>query len=214
MQFTEFKKKYQHFPVIFSRDILSSAKNRQAFLNQLKRWQNKGLVIKLKRGLYLLQKEERKVEPSYFFIANQLYSPSYVSLEYALHFYGLIPERVNTVTSATTKKTTRFKNETGIYTYQHLKPVAFRGFKAMKETNDLNYFIAEPEKAVVDFLYFYARREKKLKKDVFEKSFRFQNVESLRQSAILKFARLFGSRKLMELCRLFCEYVKEGKKNK
>jgi len=71
------------------------------------------LLIKLKRGLYVLNKHDRKINPSLKLLANQFYFPSYVSMEYARNFYGLIPERVYQITSVSTRKTARFKNDLG-----------------------------------------------------------------------------------------------------
>lgn len=87
------------------------------------------------------------------FIAKEIYSPSYVSLEYALSIYGLIPERVVDVTSVTTKKPIEFKNKLGVFIYQHIKENCFTGFIEKEDENGLVYFIATPEKAVADFLY-------------------------------------------------------------
>jgi predicted transcriptional regulator of viral defense system len=210
MRYSQFKNKYLHLPLIITRDILRFRKNdKQAMLNQLRRWQDKGLIIKLKKGLYILNANDRKINPSRHFIANQLYTPSYVSLEYALNFYGLIPERVNEVTSITTKKTTRFINERGGFSYQHIKPETFRGFKALRDENGLEFFIAEPEKALVDFLYLHLDKFKTSDPDIFELSYRFQNVETLNRRRIVELARLFQNHKLQKIAKLFCEFIRE-----
>ena len=142
MNYMEFKNKVQNLPVIVSKDLVVSRGKEQSLLNQLYRWQRKGLIIKLKKGMYLLNKNDRKVDPSRVFLACQIYSPSYISLEYALSFYGLIPERVADITCVTTRKTMRFKNELGNFIYQHIKPLAFRGFVAMKDDAGFTFFIA------------------------------------------------------------------------
>lgn len=209
MNYTEFKIKFQDFPVIMSQDVVRSGKDGQIMRNQLNRWQEKGLIIKLKRGIYILNKSDRKISPSRNFIANQLYGPSYVSLEYALNLYGLIPEEVSDVTSVTTKKTMRLKNDLGLFVYQHIKPEAFRGFEAVKDEEGLTVFIAEPEKAVVDFLYLNKRRFRSNAKDMFKTSFRFQNLEKLKQLRILELARLFDNRKLLRVTKNFCTFIKE-----
>jgi len=61
---------------------------------QLSNREKKGLIIRLKQGLYVLNENNRKIEPSRIFLANSLYSPSYVSTAYALGYYDLIPEKV------------------------------------------------------------------------------------------------------------------------
>lgn len=213
MRYAEFKKDVLRLPIISSKDILFFENRRQPIRNQLGRWQKNGLVIKLRRGAYLLNENDRKVTPSKQFIANQLYAPSYVSLEYALGLYGFIPERVSDVTSITARKTMRFKNALGEFRYQHIKPAAFGGFKSAKDEAGLSFFIAIPEKAVVDFLYMNMAGIQPHDKEIFRISYRFQNIESLNRQKIMKAAALFGSEKLMKVAGSFCEFIKEERKS-
>lgn len=209
MKYMEFKNKFQNLPLIFTKDTLAPQKDRQAVRNQLERWQDRGLIIKLKRGLYLLNKDDRRVNVSRCFVANQLYAPSYVSLEYALNFYGLIPERVVEVTSVTTKKTARFTNGLGVFVYQCIKPEAFRGFKAAEDEYGLKFFIAEPEKAVVDFLYLNIDRIRVDDREIFAGSFRFQNTEILKERRVGELAGLFKNKKLEKIAKSFCQFIKK-----
>lgn len=213
MNYNEFKNSVQQWPLILSQDLILLQTDKQNMRNQLKRWQNKKLLFKLKRGMYLLNPNDRKVNPSRAYIANQLYHPSYVSLEYALKFYDLIPEQVSDLTSITTRKTLRLKNEAGTFIYQHIKPRTFRGFKALKDEAGLIFFIAEPEKAAVDFFYLNLKKFKESDEKVFEESYRLQNVELLKTRKVMKFANLFGSGKLMRISQSFCKFIeKEGGK--
>ncbi|MEW6086737.1 MAG: hypothetical protein AB1498_00280 [bacterium] len=209
MNYTEFKNKFQGLPVILSREVEKQGKDRQVVRNQLNRWQDKELIIKLKRGMYLLNENDRKINPSRSFIANQLFWPSYVSLEYALGFYGLIPEKAVDVTSVTTKKTYCLENGFGRFVYQHIKPSGFRGFRSVKEEGGISFFIAEPEKAVVDFLYLNLRKFARSSGDVFRDSYRFQNLGILRKRRIIELARLFGNNGLTKAVREFCDFIKE-----
>lgn len=193
-----------------SKDLVRFRKDKQVIRNHLTRRQKKGLIIKLKRGIYILNAGDRRIMPCRQFIANRLYAPSYISLEFALNFYGLIPERVTLVTSVTTRKTTQFTNDLGDFVYRYIKPRAFNGFKIVKDENELNFFIAEPEKAVVDFLYLNISVFKE-DADIFESSYRFQNIEDLSSEKIKEFASLFGSNKLKRLAGLFCKYIKKEK---
>ena len=138
-----------------------------------------------------------------------MYIPSYVSLESALWFYGLIPEFVAKTTSITTRNTCRFQNDFGVFSYQHLKPECYSGFLGLKDENDFNILIASPEKAVVDFLYFNLSKFNLSKNDIFKESYRFQNYENLSKMKIKKFGRLFNSKKLNSICQLFIEEVLE-----
>lgn len=209
MNYTEFKKKVIDLPFIPSADLLLFEGKWQEARNQLNRWLKKGLIIKLRRGLYILNKDDRKINPSSLYIANQLYIPSYISLEYALGFYGLIPERVISVTSVTTKKTARFTNSMGRFTYQRIKIKAFRGYTSVKDENGLDFFIASPEKAVVDFFYLSLDRIEKPDMDIFEASFRFQNTEDLDDKKIMEMAGFFKNKKLTKIAGMFCKFIRK-----
>jgi hypothetical protein len=212
MTYTNFKNKVRNLPVIFAKNVVGLGRDRQIVRNQLRRWRQRGLIIKLRRGVYILNENDRKINPSKQFIANQLYSPSYVSLEYALSFYDLIPERVYDITSITTKKTTRFVNKFGVFTYQHVKPGAFRGFIIAKDESGLVFFIAKPEKAIVDFLYLNLHRFKSTDEDIFENSYRFQNTEGLNPRSVKGFTSLFNNHKLARFSELFCDFMKRKKR--
>jgi predicted transcriptional regulator of viral defense system len=210
MNYADFKKRYRSMPLIVSRDIQVSDQERQGLRNQLGRWEAKGLIIQLKRGVYLLNEDDRKINPGRAFIANQLYGPSYVSLEYALNHYDLIPEKVVTVTSVTTKKTKIFQNISGKFTYQHLKPEVFRGFRAIRDEAGFSFFMAGPEKAVVDFVYLNLPRFKAGHPEIFEESYRFQNLKGLKASKLKEVASYFRNSKLTRIIEDFCGWMKKG----
>jgi hypothetical protein len=211
MNFTEFKNKFQGLPFISSRAMMAHAQDRQALRNQLTRWQKKGLIIQLKRGIYALNKGDRKVNPSRFFLANQLLWPSYVSLESALSYYGFIPESVADITSVSSKKTSRFTNPIGRFVYQCIKPEAFRGYYSYKDEAGLECLIAEPEKAVVDFLYLNLGKFKAPAQAVFKEAYRFQNIDGLKIKKILFWARLFKNIRLEAVTGKFCAFIRGEK---
>jgi len=208
MNFTEFKHQFQGSQIILSRDVVQMAKNPQAMRNQLSRWQKKGLLIGLRQGVYMLGLQDRKADVDKQVVANRLYEPSYLSLEYALNFYGLIPEQVVDLTSITTRKTMRFENKLGHFVYQHIQPKAFRGFRKMGNEKS-SYFMAEPEKAVADFLYLNLSQFTKNVKEILEHSFRFQNIEELNKKRLMELGKLFGSKKLMRVLKLLGQWIEE-----
>lgn len=212
MNFSQFKEKFRNMPFVRMRGAFMPAGRAQAMRNQLTRWQDKGLIIQLKRGVYVLNKDDRKINPSRFFFANQLLWPSYVSLESALGYYGLIPEAVADVTSVTSKKTSRFKNKLGQFIYQHVKPAAFKGYGSFKDEAGMAVFIAEPEKAVVDFLYLNLNKFKLAAKTVFKESYRFQNTGALHCRKIISWSRLFGNKRLEAVAGEFCLFIKGEKR--
>ena len=147
-----------------------------------------GLFVKLKNGLYTLS-----IRPaSEFEIANRVYSPSYISLEYAMMYYGIIPETVYTITSVTTKSTRQFFINNLSYTYSKIKKSAFSGY--LRKSLDRNIvLIAEPEKSLVDYLYF-VDLGKKLKNERLDAS-------KLSKSKLIKYAELFKRTSLNKLIR-------------
>lgn len=212
MNFHTFKTSVQNLPVFSGRDAARLGP-RQTMYNQLNVWRNKGLIIQLKRGLYILGEADRKVQPSGLFLSGQLYAPSYVSLEYALGLHGLIPEMVTTITAVTTKNPARFKTSLGAFEYQHIKREAFRGFKTAKDPAGLTYFIAEPEKAIVDFIYLNLPRFTRGDREIFTQSYRFQNLESLNLKKLMSYAVLFTSTKLTDIAAEFCHVAREESKS-
>jgi len=120
---------------------------------QLSRFSQKGLVHNFKREWYCF--DQKLVDP--LEIGSMLYKPSYVSLETALNYFGIIPDipqAVNLVTTTTTKK---FKNVFGNFYYTKIKLSLFFGFTKVKSSVSESYFnLARKEKAILD--YFYLRR--------------------------------------------------------
>jgi hypothetical protein len=176
--------------------------------NQLTKWQNRRLVIKLRKGLYVLGELDRKITPSRMFLANQLYQPSYVSNEYALGFYDIIPERVYDITSVSSKKTVTFENEFGRFVYQHLKKEGFKGYKMVVDENGFNCFIAEPEKALMDYCYLKLLLFKTRPYIVFD-SLRLQNLKFLKTRKIIAYAETFGSNALKDIAQSLISYIRK-----
>jgi len=211
MRFEDFKRKFSGFPVVSYAQMSVLGEKDQALKNQLSRWVRKGLISRLRKGIYVLNGDDRKISLSRQFIANQLYFPSYVSNEYALSFYGLIPERVADVTSVTPRKTAEFSNEFGTFVYQHVKKDCFNGYTQIREGSGLNFLIAVPEKAVVDFIYFNIRNFKRGDPSVFTESYRFQNLSSLRKDKITGFAKEFRNNKLSDIAKTFRAHAGKGR---
>lgn len=114
-----------------------------------------GEILALKKGLYvtklyLLTSMEKEKYGQY--IANILRYPSYISLEYALNVYGVIPEGIFSITSITTKTPRDFDNSLGSFTYRNIKANLFSGFKNLMFGNNRIKF-ATKAKALFDFLY-------------------------------------------------------------
>lgn len=121
----------------------------------LEKQTSEGLFLRLKKGLYALNTDL----PSEEEIANALYKPSYISFEYALAHWNILPEMTYTITSATTKPTRKFTNNIVAFSYYSIKYEAFTGYELVKEDNK-SFLIADKEKALVDYLYFQSLGKK------------------------------------------------------
>jgi len=99
MRYLDFKTRVRPYPVVTASLFDALDEDRRILHNQLSRWNKQRLIVQLKRGIYLLNAGDRATNPSKFFLANQLVFPLYVSLESALAYYHMIPERVYQVTS-------------------------------------------------------------------------------------------------------------------
>ncbi|HMP72313.1 MAG TPA: hypothetical protein PKE55_03535 [Kiritimatiellia bacterium] len=110
----------------------------------------KGDLVRVRKGLYVLGEQYRRGPVVREQLANLIYGPSYVSLDYALSFHGLIPERVDEVTSVTTGKSRRFETGFGVFTYRPLLTGRYQPGITFGGAEPGRFLIASPEKALVD----------------------------------------------------------------
>lgn len=207
MKFRDFVKIYKDSPLIDS-STFSLYENPKDLRRQVREWAKKGYLLPLRRGLYIFSEEYRKVQPSLLFIANFLVSPSYVSLEYALDFYNLIPEKVGVITSITTRKTNAFQNCLGRFEYRCVKEELFFGFKKATDNNQ-EFFIALPEKTLID--YFYLNSYFKGNLSEFE-SLRMQNLENL-DLELLNSYKPGYNRRIAKIIDTLVEHIEQVKEN-
>ena len=133
--------------------LLEELKEYASPKTKLARMAKNGECFPITRGLY----ETDPDVPGYL-LAGSIYGPSYISFEYALGYYSMIPEMVYTVTSATfdKKKKKKYKTVFGVFTYRDVPAKAFPlGIRLLQE-GDYFYRIAEPEKALCDQLYTFS----------------------------------------------------------
>lgn len=110
-----------------------------------------GVLIRVKKGLYVFGKKYNRKAICKEVLANLIYGPSAISFTYALSFYGLIPERVVTVTNITNKKNKIFDTPLGRFTYQYIHPDKYAiGITQLELDETHNILIATPEKALAD----------------------------------------------------------------
>ncbi len=110
-------------------------------------------LISLRRGLYIIGPDLDLRSPEPFLIANHLRGPSYVSLESALSYWNMIPERAYEISSVSIKTSKKYKNPTGRFSYHQLKtPYYSYGIKCIEISARQSFLIASPEKALCDKL--------------------------------------------------------------
>lgn len=154
----------------------------------LERQTREGLFCRLKKGLYTLKTDFPREEA----IANALYKPSYISFEYALGTYGIIPEMVYAITSATPKPTRSFEIQNKIFSYATIKKEAYTGYIPAKRGN-LVILIAEPEKALVDYLYFVTLGEKTKNDRLY--------ISKLNKKKMIHYATLYHRKSLINMVK-------------
>ena len=125
-----------------------------------------GRIIRLKKGYYVASEKETGKPISRGLVANHMYGPSYVSLSFALRHYGLIPERVYTVQSITTKHSRDFENSLGLFRYLNCSREYFHiGVQIIGE-GGVSFLMATPEKALCDIINFSKGVNLRFVKDV------------------------------------------------
>jgi len=194
------KMKYQDLatlmqaPYFFTNDIVVADK--KLYNYQLTQWLKKGYLIKLRNGLYAFSKELNRIQAEE--IASMLYQPSYLSLETALSYYGFIPEMVYSFTSVTSKANRTFDNRFGHFIYRHVRVGLLWGYEETK-TEYGRYLIAEPEKAILDYLYLNMA---KMNNDSDFENIRFNDEqirETIDKDKLARYIQAFSIKKLKRL---------------
>jgi hypothetical protein len=137
--------------------------NRQLMLDLLKDYRRpndkisellrQGMLLTLRRGLYMVSPKMSDTQPSPWIIANHLYGPSYVSLQSALAFYGMIPERSYETSSVALKVARSYQNDMGRFSYQRVPlPYYSFGLKSISLGSTQSALMASPEKAICDLI--------------------------------------------------------------
>jgi predicted transcriptional regulator of viral defense system len=204
MKLEDFLKFTRGLPVIEVGLLLAGIPNPDSLKVQISRWEKAGKLIQLRRGVYLLADAYRQVEVYEPYIASILKKPSYLSLEKALEYHGLIPEAVKVYTSVTTKRAAKFSSPAGIFSYRHIKKSLFWGYKSVTLRRQ-TAFIATPEKA----LYGVKISNKYLE------GLRLQNLEQINLDTVLEYAKKFKKPGMLRVAKVIKKYIqsyKEGGK--
>ncbi len=161
--------------------------NKDPLYVKLNRLQKRGVLNRITKGIYIVPDEESKLDK----IASQLYFPSYLSFESALSIYGVLTLIPYALTFATVKKTKKITIMNRLVEFRQIKKGLFFGYE-MQE----GIYVAEPEKAFLDTLYFYTRG--KLTLDIDE-----LNLKGISRKVIFKYAKRFPENVKAQLRKLF-----------
>lgn len=170
--------------------------------NKVSALEKKGDIIRLKQGLYVTNPDLSGKQLSLFVIGNNLYGPSYISLQSALRYYGLIPERVYTICSMTMKRSQMFYNDLARFEYVHVDKDVFPiGVRVETLDDGTAFLIATPEKALCDLISNISHLNLRYKKEILiwlEEDIRFDMDElfNFDTSILREYARV-GKKKNM-----------------
>lgn len=206
MNWVEFLRVFAHQP-LFHSSMLKFFSASEGYIHvQLSRWVDAGKLSQIRRGWYLIAEPYRSRRVSPAVIANTVVSPSYLSLEWALSFHGLIPEEALNPTSVTTARAENFRTSGHLFIYRHIKPDYFVGYSKIK-FEDQEVVIASPEKALWDKVYFYLRGNS-FSMDWLEE-LRLQNLEEFDFSKWRDYTMLTASTSIHQASSMVAEFIKE-----
>src|SRR3990172_9958839 len=175
-----------------------------------------GVIVRVKKRLYVFGEEERRKPLCRELLANLIYGPSCISLEYALASHGLIPERVETVTSVTCGRSRAFDTPVGRFTYRMISMEAFPvGVDRMETSDGRAFLIGTPEKALADALVADRRGAIGSRRELasyLDESWRIGmgRLKELDRDLLDELAKSYRSRKVRLLASLVGSLKKEG----
>jgi predicted transcriptional regulator of viral defense system len=192
MKFEELLGLIGELPVFPSSLLLAGARDPADVRRQLARWKASGKIIQLRRNVYTLAEPWRRVRPHPFVIANALHAPSYVSLQSALAYHGMIPEAVPVTTSVTTRRPAEFRTPLGRYVFRHVRRQAFFGYGRVAVLDDQAALLADPAKALLDLVYLTPAGDA----EEHLQSLRLSNLETIDEEVMRSHARRWGKKKV------------------
>ncbi|MEP6795506.1 MAG: hypothetical protein ABJB16_14345 [Saprospiraceae bacterium] len=150
MEFREAIQAYAEQPIT-KHILLNLLKDYKRPYDKINELVKQGVLVVVKRGIYITGQNQHTAIPEPFLLANHLLGPSYVSLDSALSYWGLIPERVYETSSMTIHTSKIYKTPVGVFSYIHTPlPYYSFGIKQLELTKKQSVLIATPEKALCD----------------------------------------------------------------
>ena len=167
---------------------------------QLSRWVRAGKLVRIHKGWYALAAPWRRMPVNPFVIACSIKPGSYVSMQSALSFHGMIPEYVPETTCITTGRPQIIQTPFGRISYRHLKRNAFRGFYT-EAFDGQTAFMASAEKALLDLIYLTPGGADRNYID----GLRLQNMQDLNPGKLSEMAACFAQSNLASVPALLRE---------
>lgn len=169
--------------------------------DKIRKLKEKGVLVPLIRGMYLHKPPGRNVNIPKEIISNNLLGPSYVSLDWALSYHGLIPETVYTLTAMTTKRSRTFNTTIGVFSYRQIKPAIFGLGISVEKSHAGHFLIAGKEKALCDKIFFisdYTFTSKRMIHAFLNDDLRidFDEIKNLNHAIILEYYEITKSKKI------------------
>ena len=187
-------------PVFSSSFLLAGRGAANSVRRQLDRWVKSGRILQLRRGVYAVAPPYQAEAPHPFLVANHLRKPSYVSMQSALSYYGMIPESVPATTSVTTGRPEELHTPIGRYVFRHVKKTAFFGYNQKEISQGRSVFLASPEKALLDLLYLTPGSDS----PEYLEELRFEPMALFDWKAFRRHAERLKSRKLKRAGEFLC----------
>jgi len=172
---------------------------------QLSRWVQSGRIRQLRRGLYMLAPPYQQVKPHPFLLANALMPGSYVSMQSALAFYGLIPEYTPRILSMTLLRPSHWE---GGFHFQHLAPHFFFGYQLVELSQGQQAFLAVPEKALLDLVHLTPKSDSLN----YLEQLRLQNLDRLELSLLREYSERAGKPKWQRAADLIASLAQQENK--
>jgi len=198
MKFDELQALVADEPVFSSGLLLSGHGDDRSLRLQLSRWVKAGRLLQFRRGLYALAPPWRKVEPHPFLVANRLRRGTYVSLQSALAWHGVIPEYVPLVTSVGAGRPDLAETPLGAFRFFHLAEALRFGYARIEVAPRQFAFVASPEKALLDLVHLTPGSDD----EDYLRELRLQNLAAFQLALLDELAGRSGKPKLLRAAKL------------
>jgi predicted transcriptional regulator of viral defense system len=206
MKWRDFLRIVGEEPVFTSALLLAGDVSPVTIHLQLSRWAKAGKVIPLRRGVYVLAEPYRKVSAHPFLLANRIKRGSYVSLQSALAYYGIIPEYVPVITSVTTGRPEMVTSGVGTFAFRHVRKSLFTGYRRIEVTPKQFAMIATPEKGLLDLVYLTPEADRR----EYLSELRLQHLDQLDMETLSRLADESGTLKLVRAAKRIVRFASEA----